>query len=374
MLSDYIESFEPYLQQLLQHRKSSQLKLIAAWDGLSIETQIKILHKADRIPDEIIKKSLNSNNDYVRYLIVNKFGIYHFEKGNFEEKELFEKISNDSGIAKYAHKASQQISIPEKNEHGNIVYVLKPENFFAMPHEEQILHFSELSVRDGEDIAKIIEWGFSHKIDHEHISNLIEELEHIFNKYKTDKYMSDDGHYEYSHAKGLEALWKLVPKLGSSKPAKYLVWSLPTSGILFSEKIIEDVISSLPKKLIIYLLERRDFYYFDLRKKIASSPEAIFDSEIKAAAASKLKDPRILSVAKQEKSETKTLLIQWGIFIFGFVCLFLDAPRWIAYICIGLPCISWIKNDIKQTINNKIDETVNRIDRKIKNRLKKHKK
>lgn len=211
------------------------------------------------------------------------------------------------------------------------------------------------------------EWGFNHEIDHEHISDLIEELEHNFIKYKSDKHISDDGMYEFLHGKGLEALWKLVPKLGDTKPAKYLVWSLPTSGILFDNNVIEEVIKSLPKKLAIYLLERNDFYMFDLRERI--SKEKSYDDEIKTAAISKLKEPKISRIAKQEKRETIKSLALIGLFVTGLACIFLNVHNWITYICIGIPVISWAENSIKQFFNNKIDDIASKVDKKIKRRL-----
>lgn len=153
MLSDYIESFEPYLQQLLQHRKSSQLKLIAAWDGLSTETQIKILSTVDFIPDEIKPKGLNSPNDYVRYLVANRF--WYSRNDDEDDKKLLKKISEDKNIiVKFSEFPSQKLHVVEKNKEGHDISVLKPENFFAMSWEEQILYFSGLETRDGEKIAQ----------------------------------------------------------------------------------------------------------------------------------------------------------------------------------------------------------------------------
>ena len=114
---------------------------------------------------------------------------------------------------------------------------------------------SSLRVRDGEEIAKIIEWGFKNRADQEHLANLIEELEYNFNEDKLDDNYSEDGFTEFLYAKNLEALWRLIPKLGITKPAQYLVWSLPTYAIFLKDDFFEEIIKLLPKKLAIDLLE-----------------------------------------------------------------------------------------------------------------------
>ena len=195
-----------------------------------------------------------------------------------------------------------------------------------MAYEEQYLYFNALRVRDGEEISKILEWGFNHGVDHEHLANLVEELEDNFNKYKSDKYISDDGGYEFIHAKGLEALWQLIPKLGDTKPAQYLVWSLPTSGIMFDNKIIENVMKSLPKNLVIDLKERK-----------------------------------ITRVVKQNKRETIKSFALISIFVFGLICGFLDIKGWGIFACIAIPSIVWITQSINQSLNDVIDNIVKKI-------------
>ena len=72
---------EPYLNDITGSTESSKLKLIAAWDGLSVETQIKIIHAiGNRLPYEIIAKSLDSPNSYIRYLIAKE----HYWDSSYE--------------------------------------------------------------------------------------------------------------------------------------------------------------------------------------------------------------------------------------------------------------------------------------------------
>ena len=360
---------DAYLQELTQHRISSKLKLIAAWDGLSIETQIKILSTLNHIPDEIKSKGLHSPNDYVRYLIADQFYPYNETE---EDKQILKTISDDKNIiVKFTHFPSQKVHVREKSKEGHEISVLKPENFFAMSHEEQILYFSGLCIIDGEEISEIIEWGFNNQIDHKHIANLIEETVYNFNQDKLNEedHYFDDGFRASLYSKNLEALWRLAIKLGNTDPANYLVWSLPTTGGLFDDEIFEDIIQLLPKKLAIDLLKRHDFYCLDLRKKISASKEVIYDDEIKAAAISYFKAPKISSVVKQGKREAVQSFVLIGLFLLGVICSFLDIHGWLSLACIGIPIAIWIKNDITRALNNKIDDIIKKIDKKIKKRL-----
>ena len=66
---------DEHLKELVENTPSSQAKLLAAWDGLSVETQIKLLHAvADGgrlhllFHRDIIARALKSPNEYIRYL------------------------------------------------------------------------------------------------------------------------------------------------------------------------------------------------------------------------------------------------------------------------------------------------------------------
>lgn len=382
-------SIDHSLLELIQpHRPSSEIKLIAAWSGLSIETQIKILSTVDHIPDEIIKKGLGSSNDYVRYLIVNKFGICNFENGNLEEQALFDKISNDNGIAKYALKTSQAIFVREQNERGNIVSILKPENFFSLSKEEQIMYFSELTVSDGETIAKIIEWGLTAgSIEKDHIKNLIIECSSNFEKFKSSydyDYDDFDGYTEYCKSKCLKALWELAPKLDSIS-AQLLVLTLPP-------RITEEILNSLEKKLLIHVLQRKDVYQTVLRWNIVYCVNKQYDDDIRKAAAStnfyitdnqffkykhtlkSLKDTKAYIKIDREMKKYKHQAIR-GFFWFILILLipaliFFDAPKGPIFLCAIFLAVMFLDNLIN-SLNNKIDEAIERIDKKIKRRLKK---
>jgi hypothetical protein len=307
--SDFVE---PYLQELLLDKPSSKLKLLAAWDGLLVESQIKILKAVKCVPHELKIKALSSPNAYVRYLVAEHFcNLQVWNKdysveGSSEEKELFETISADKNIlVKFAQCPSKKIRVFEENKS-----VLKPQNFFAMSKEEQILYFSKCSIREGNDIASIIGWGLQNNaIEQNHLDDLIVECASNFEKF--EPYIHD---YDHSGIKGLKALWNLVPMLGISKSAKWLIWSLP-SGINSCDEVPDGVLDSLDQEMLIELLKRPSIYLRDFRKKIVFSPNDQHNEKIRIAAASfhlELDNEDIANLIKSKNLDVINIVIKSG--------------------------------------------------------------
>ena len=68
------KSFPEFLSEILRPSPSGTEKLLAAWDGLSVEYQIKILLDLDGLNHQAIcRNALNSRNAYVRYLAAKQF-------------------------------------------------------------------------------------------------------------------------------------------------------------------------------------------------------------------------------------------------------------------------------------------------------------
>src|SRR5438876_658858 len=92
------QCIDKYLDELMQDTTSSRLKLLAAWDGLTVDTQIKILSRVKEIPHELKIKALDNQNDYIRFLVSHRFFSRVNSTQNDEDQMLFEKISNDRSI------------------------------------------------------------------------------------------------------------------------------------------------------------------------------------------------------------------------------------------------------------------------------------
>jgi hypothetical protein len=67
-------SVPAYLQELVQPTPSGTAKLIAAWDGLTSETQILMLAAKKKHPGpaylyhQILEKAVSSDSGFVRYM------------------------------------------------------------------------------------------------------------------------------------------------------------------------------------------------------------------------------------------------------------------------------------------------------------------
>lgn len=116
------------LDDLIQDKPSSKLKLLAVWNDLSIETQIKILLiLKEKIPDKLKNICLSSKNSYIRHLTAR---YAQYREDNHEDKKLIEKITEDeSPLVKYAN-FSNYSWFPSDVE--NI-----PQFFFSLPHEKE---------------------------------------------------------------------------------------------------------------------------------------------------------------------------------------------------------------------------------------------
>ncbi|MCW8387449.1 hypothetical protein OQJ15_14155 [Fluoribacter dumoffii] len=233
------------LHELIQNKPSSRLKLIAAWDGLSIETQVKIINiLKDKLPLKIFEKTLSSTNEYVRFLS-NKYG---------QSSAPFLEAPCD--LASYLAKKSVENDCSL---------------FFSMTHEEQILTIS--SWRSPKNFSGLVEWALENKpIEQIQLDELTEEFVHnesILNYFTEIEW---DGWSAYEKGKELDMLWSLIPKLGVTKSAELLVCYLPLESGLSSDRS-EEFLESLNPEILTTFLLREDFYNSEFRKKIFFSPD-----------------------------------------------------------------------------------------------------
>ena len=121
------------MKELVENTPSSRLKLLAAWDGLSIETQIKVLHELTKgghlhlsFDREIIVKALKSPNEYIRYLAARSRDLD-------KDKEMIEQVAADeSPLVRYAQEEVKNHSSPAFKPG------FWPESFFDFPRAKQL--------------------------------------------------------------------------------------------------------------------------------------------------------------------------------------------------------------------------------------------
>lgn len=255
---------EKYLQDLIKDKPSSNLKLLAVWDSLLIETQIKILSVIETIPYELKIKALESPNAYIRYLIADQ--LYFLENENNEYTELLEKVGKDSSpLIKFLNSTR-----------------IKPESFFHLSKEEKIMYINQHNIRRGKEIAEIIEWGLKNStINQDDLYIIVKEYIKNISEAKHFSY------YNYYSEKGYEAFWQLVPKLGLTNTTMLLVKYLPADSYFSSAAYIPiDVLNSLNQQLLIILLTRSDVFLKKFRKNMVLSSGTEYSEDVRKAAAS----------------------------------------------------------------------------------------
>lgn len=259
LLNSTIE-LDSSLQELVQSKPSSILKLKAAWDGLSVETQIKIFHLfQDKLPKEIIKKSLFSKNEYIRYLAVKNGNLS--DKNHEDQNDI--KIINEDKIClvKYTERSSRTWSQWSKEDDSEL--------FFSMPHEGQIVTINSWSRPNS--FVKLMTWAIENKpVEQSKLDELTKEFVHNQAILSYFKELDDDGYDAYLKGKELEELWSLVPRLYATDSTTLLATYLPLDAGLFS--LSAEQLSSFEGSAIGAVLYRTDFYCPDFRREIFLSP------------------------------------------------------------------------------------------------------
>lgn len=258
--------------EMVQPTPSGVAKLLAAWDGLSVETQILILVRFEDLqtPPHLLRRlhvrALDSDNAYIRYLAARKIKFRQSCTG--EEQALKEKIENDPDPL-------VRFSLLEDPSTLSIMYdeaFKDADSFFALPQAARLAKI-RLIAGGGEWIAALISEALGKQLKNGTVSEL--ELYEIladyltkpsFRERYTDTEATYDGYNEYSKGTDIESLWKLVPQLPGSL-STLLIEHLPEASGLIRE-IPKDVIDDLTDTQLEILLSRKDIELRELRKKL----------------------------------------------------------------------------------------------------------
>lgn len=265
-----IEDVPLYLEPLLQPTPSGVAKLVAAWDGLSTETQIMILTLLPKVQypgylaAKVRDKALASEAPYIRYLSYR--GMY-LNRDRTADMEVKARLDADPDpLVRYSTKETEwAIADAELGD---------AEKFLTLPHEARLAKVRLLKA-NGDDVAKII----SHALDNHLKDGRVSEIElyevladyllkpSFRQHYEGDKWRrSYDGYGEYRAGKEIEALWNLVAKCPTTL-AHLLIEVLPPEAGL-SAGIPADVIGALTDHQLQTLLYRRDIVLRDLRRDL----------------------------------------------------------------------------------------------------------
>ncbi len=256
-----------YLLPMLEPRPSAEAKLLAVWDGLSVEHQVLVLERLGRRgnlywTNRIRGKALDCLNAYVRYLAARGFN----PDDDPEQAALKRRIDADpEPLVRYAPLESEWGLLDQE-------YYQKPERFFALPHEARLAIVRSLCAM-GQDVAELIRYALAnevpnHRVTASELGDLL--LDYVTNPqfrlhYDPENEMND-GWAEHGRGKDIEALWALVPDVPEAT-SYVLISNLPERGSIGSS-IPDNVIDGMSRPQIELLLERQDIGLQELRRKI----------------------------------------------------------------------------------------------------------
>src|SRR5262249_55467599 len=108
----------PHLQPLVEDSRGGRMRLVAAWGGLSVESQIALLayfreHQRE-LPKQIVLEALDSPTAYVRYLVARSLSAAHSGPSESEsmsrepiDQGLVDRIASDPDpLVRYAPRES----------------------------------------------------------------------------------------------------------------------------------------------------------------------------------------------------------------------------------------------------------------------------
>ncbi|RVC60715.1 hypothetical protein EN759_30470 [Mesorhizobium sp. M00.F.Ca.ET.038.03.1.1] len=264
-MNDQMQGVVPaHLQELLEPTPSGTAKLIAAWDGLTPETQISLLVARKRgggyLYGEVLEKVLASQNAYVRYLAARDF--FHLDDSDQRANDIKARIDNDpEPLVRYAHL---------ETETGVSSEFYDAEEFFALPHQARLARVRKL-VSGGEQVAKLISYAVEHQLKDDRTSEvqLSEMLLDFLKKpefkarFEEDQLGYCDGGFQ--SRKDVEALWNLVPAAPEGV-SRVLVECLPENSGARSV-IPEHVLHDMDDRQLATLFCRDDVGLEKLRKR-----------------------------------------------------------------------------------------------------------
>lgn len=256
---------EEHLKELLESTPSSRMKILAAWDGLSIETQIKLLHALANggrlhlsFHRDIIAKALKSPNEYIRYLVARSPDLA-------EDSEMLEQVATDeSPLVRYAQEEVKRHSVP------SIFTLGWPEGFFEFPRAKQLAIAGAQDPPSSSSFAKFL--MFAVQANGTPPGELSEVLSEYLNNPEVKR-----------KRLGHEDLWEIVPQMPKGEALKLVMDLSAESGI--DMVIPYTVLDWLRGDLLIAFLCRVDVELTEFRREVFLSSEEKYTIAERIAAA-----------------------------------------------------------------------------------------
>jgi hypothetical protein len=260
-----------YLDPLIQPTPSGVAKLLAAWDGLSVETQMMVLSRLNKHDEylgrQVRLKALASENAYIRYLASHGVVLRSDDAADMEIKARIE--ADPDPLVRYSTKER----LVTASWASGYLFDDDADAFWKLPHEARLAAVRYLQ-GGGKKIAEMVSHALDKDVKLGRVSE--EEIEQVLDDYLLrpeflDYYRQDvSGELEWDARKDIEALWRLVPKL-PPRIAHGLIRELPSHvGRRSGECIPQEVVEALTDDQLKTLLFRPHVWLPDLRRKLAA--------------------------------------------------------------------------------------------------------
>ena len=259
-----------YLEELLKDTPMGRIKLLAAWDSLSTETQIRLLAEmitkgrtqaSDR---PVWLKALSSPSEYIRYLAAKEM---RFAR----DDEIRDKIMSD---ASQLVQSSRDIFIGQ---------IFSGKDFDRSPKERKLAAVSDEDPPPAEKLARWVKHAVETKsVSDDEIYEVV--LEYLSNPEALRRLQESSSGFVVNEGRdaGFKALWGLLPTVPSAV-AECLVRRLPWSGVYELEPP-QGVLTWLKTSpLLEPLLWRDDAPLLELRRELFFSNDPSYDG-VKPAA------------------------------------------------------------------------------------------
>ena len=282
MSDEYKGKLPPHLIPLLNPTPSGTAKLLAAWDDLSLESQMQVLlalddtKHSDYLSKKVLSKALDSSNAYVRYLAAK--GLESSTYNEEERKALEERIAADpEDLVKYCLLELGLFGVIDKD-------IQNPASFFNLPHGARLAKVRQLKGR-GKEIASLITYAVENLLEEGKVSEteLYEILaDYLINPsfkywYRGEAHLVGEG--IWAAEEDIEALWQLIPKI-PEKLSYVLLAHLPegVGDFWTSAQIPQAVLDQLTSHQLKTLLYRDDIELEKFRKQIFRKPADRLDN------------------------------------------------------------------------------------------------
>jgi hypothetical protein len=272
-MADLMRAVPPHLRPLVEDTPSSGLRLLAAWDGLSVESQIIVLTRPGAygaISEQLAQKALASPNAYVRYLAVQVL------RGGPVRKPFdspWDSLTEARGSAALATFADQIAADPDPlvryaplgrvwSFHGREAEI---DRFLEQPREARLAQLR--SGIEGEDFAAMIRRALATGVREADVVSMVLEYLGTPDNLHFTKIDPLDVDGPFSATKRFHALWHLVPDVPLS--AGYLLVTKLPGETRAGDAVPDDILTRMNPRLLAWLLGREDVPLVEQRKKLA---------------------------------------------------------------------------------------------------------